>query len=79
MPVMNGLEMIRHIREHQSELKDIKIIVLSGYQEFGFAVEAMKYGVIDYLLKPLDEEELFRLLCSVKEKLEEENLQEDAE
>lgn len=56
MPLMNGLELIEKLYE---ELKlDVKFIVLSGYNEFDYAKKAMKYGVKDYILKPIEEEEL---------------------
>ena len=52
MPFMDGLELSRLIRK---ELPDTEIIILSGYQEFEYAKEAMKNGVKYYLLKPCNE------------------------
>lgn len=51
MPFMDGLEMSRLIKV---EMPWIKIIVLSGYDEFNYAKEAITVGVTDYLLKPVD-------------------------
>jgi two-component system response regulator YesN len=55
MPVMNGVELIRRLRklDYRGE-----VIVLSGYNEFEFAKEAMKEGVKHYLLKPCGEDEI---------------------
>ena len=51
MPRMNGLEAIREIRRLDPE---IKILILSGYDDFSYAQQAMEYGVSAYLLKPVD-------------------------
>ena len=50
MPGMSGLELIRKISE--TDL-DTQFVILSGYGEFEYAKEAMKYGVKQYVLKPL--------------------------
>lgn len=63
MPNMNGLELIQEIRTFNPELK---IIVLSGYNEFEYVKEAMKYQVDNYLLKPISEQELIETLLNVK-------------
>ncbi len=55
MPQMDGLEMINAIRE---EDLDVQIVVLSGYADFEYARQAMRYGVSEYLLKPVEEESL---------------------
>ena len=55
MPKKTGLELLREIRE--AEL-DTKVIFLSAFQEFSYAKEAVKYGAVDYLLKPLQQNEL---------------------
>ncbi len=55
MPEMDGLELIGRIRE---EAIKIRIIILSAFNEFGYAQKAIGYGVKGYLLKPLDEEKL---------------------
>lgn len=66
MPGMNGLELIRCIRNIS---EDIPIIVMSGYEEFDYVKECLKHGVKDYLLKPVDQENLSELLHSIKEEL----------
>ncbi len=66
MPEMTGLELIRHAREFKPELK---VIVLSGFNEFDYLKEGMKLGIENYLLKPINVEELESTLEGVTEKL----------
>lgn len=55
MPVMDGLEFAKYVDEHGYKTK---IIIISGYDHFDFAKQALQSGVYSYLLKPVDEEEL---------------------
>ena len=55
MPVMDGLELARQISERKLQAK---VIILSGYEDFSYAHQALKYSVSDYLLKPVSKEEL---------------------
>ena len=55
MPLMDGLELSRHISEQWPQTR---IILLTGYEDFNYAQQALKYGVCDYLLKPINKEEL---------------------
>lgn len=66
MPKINGLELIIMTKELQ---KDMKFIVISGYKEFEYAHQALKYGVEDYLLKPVSEDELNHVLKKISEEL----------
>jgi len=60
MPQIDGLEMIRiAVKEMQTSAK---FIILSGYDDFTYAKTAMKYNVMDYILKPIEENELLELL-----------------
>lgn len=59
MPKMDGLELIRKAK---SLYPNIQTIVLSGYDEFEFAREALKLGVKEYLLKPCEKSELLSAL-----------------
>lgn len=52
MPNMTGLEFVEKIRDLNI---DAQVIILTGYDEFKYAQKAIRYGVADYLLKPLDE------------------------
>jgi two-component system response regulator YesN len=65
MPKMSGIELIEHVWENIS--KDIKFLILSGFYEFEYAKKAIKYGVVDYILKPVQKEELIRVLENYKE------------
>ncbi|MFB9329150.1 response regulator [Paenibacillus aurantiacus] len=62
MPMMDGLKLIEQVRESR---RDLPIAVLSGYGEFEYARLAMRMGVKDYLLKPVDTAQLHELLNSV--------------
>ena len=66
MPVMDGLELIRQVKEAGA---DPHFILISGFREFEYARTALKYGVEEYLLKPIKEEELNRVLSEVIRKL----------
>lgn len=67
MPVISGLELIKKIREKNSALK---IIILSGYNDFNFAKKAIESSVNGYLLKPIDRDELSEYLVVIKEELD---------
>lgn len=72
MPILNGLDLID--RSMKSDSK-ITFILLSGYSEFEYAKQAMKYGVRYYLLKPTDKQELIETLISIRQELEQKELQ----
>lgn len=55
MPVMNGIEFLKNAKD---EFPDAKYIVISGYDDFYYAQNSIKLGAIDYILKPIVEEEL---------------------
>lgn len=65
MPGMDGLELIRKTLE---ENISTKFVVISGYRYFEYAHNALKYGVEDYLLKPINKEELNDVLSKICEK-----------
>ncbi len=67
MNEMNGIDMVGRIRDHQP---DLPIIILSGYAEFEYAKQALRYGISDYLLKPVDRIELTQALEKIKRRLE---------
>jgi two-component system response regulator YesN len=60
MPVMDGIELAKKIKEKYAY---IKVLFISGYSDFSYAQQAFKLGVNDYILKPIDNEQ-------VKESLE---------
>ena len=65
MPGCDGMELIRQAKEANP---DVMFIVVSGYRQFEYARTALKYGVEDYLLKPVKADELTRLLKNIYEK-----------
>ncbi|MBB6729754.1 response regulator [Cohnella zeiphila] len=69
MPQMTGLQMIERVRRRDTK---VKFAVLSGFNDFAFARQAIRFGVEDYLLKPVDEEELAELLHRVHGQAEQE-------
>lgn len=67
MPFMNGLDLIREARQLQP---DIKVIILSGFNEFEYLKEGMQLGIENYLLKPINVEELESTLRNTASKLD---------
>ncbi|CAM3512507.1 response regulator transcription factor [Paenibacillus lupini] len=67
MPIMTGLELIRKARELQPQLK---VIILSGFNEFNYLKEGMRLGIENYLLKPINFGELEATLTDTVRKLE---------
>ena len=67
MPEMSGLELCQQIHLRNPEQK---IVILSGHDEFKFAQQAIQYGVVDYLLKPISLTELKNTLCKIKSALQ---------
>lgn len=59
MPGFSGLELIQRISQAD---QNVEFIILSGYSEFNFAKEAMKYGVKHYLLKPCNEHQIIEVM-----------------
>lgn len=68
MPFMDGLVLSRLIKK---ELPWVEIIILSGYEEFEYAKEGIKIGIAQYLLKPINGEELLKEVDTVSEKIRE--------
>ncbi|WP_438433422.1 response regulator transcription factor [Gorillibacterium sp. sgz500922] len=67
MPELDGLELIAALRESGSAAK---VVILSGYGDFQYAKKAISFGVADYLLKPVEPEELDRTLAKLKAELD---------
>ena len=71
MPVMDGLEMLQ---ESVRLGNHCHFVILSGYSEFEYAQTALRYGVDDYLLKPLAPEDVTELLNKIQKKIEKEEV-----
>ncbi len=62
MPGLSGLELLQTIPEVSPESK---VVIISGYAEFEYAREAIHHHAFDYLLKPIKEEELSRVMTAI--------------
>lgn len=69
MPYMDGLTLAKRIRQ---KYPSIRILIFSGYDDFEYAQQAIKLNVTEYILKPVNMEELSEILARVKENLDEE-------
>jgi two-component system, response regulator YesN len=74
MPIANGLQVIKEVK---SKLPDCRIIIITGYDDFKYAQEAIRLNVSDYLLKPIDPDHLVDLLNKIKQELVNANTQKD--
>lgn len=59
MPGVNGIDLIKELYD---KLPDIKVIIITGYSYFSYARQALRYNVVDYLLKPIQKDELIQAL-----------------
>lgn len=66
MPVMNGIELVRELHKNRSP---IVCAVLSGFDEFTYIQTAIKFSVIDYILKPVDPKEIKKLYYKIIRRL----------
>lgn len=74
MPVIDGLEFARRVKRTNPA---VRVIILTGHDEFDYASEGIKIGVSDYLLKPIDAEELIDTLGKVRNRILEERRHEE--
>ena len=74
MPFMDGLELCKLVKK---ELPNIKILILSVYDEFDYAKEAIRLGVTEYLLKPISSGKLLEALNGVSESIRREKEDKD--
>ena len=72
MPFMDGLALIELVR---NELPRTKIVIVSGYDDFSYAQQAIRMGVEQYLLKPVVKHKMVELLISLHKKMEDEKQQ----
>ncbi|MBL1227167.1 response regulator transcription factor [Enterococcus sp. BWR-S5] len=76
MPEMSGIELVK---QAQVKNRDFFTIILSGYQEFEFVKKGMQLGVKNYLVKPVNKEELKRSVLEIHAELEKRQQQEQKE
>lgn len=67
MPTLDGLELIKCLKSAQPE---IRCIIMSGFTDFEYARQALRYSAVDYLLKPIDKQQLLKLLYMLDEEKE---------
>lgn len=72
MPIMGGLELAKLIKQNYPY---ISIVILTGYADFEYARTSLKYGVADYLMKPIELEELQKTFTAIVDKLKEKQQQ----
>jgi len=70
MPYMDGLELSRRLK---NEFPNVKILLFSGFDEFEYAKEAVHLEVEEYVLKPIDSDELKSVFLRIKENLDKED------
>ena len=66
MPHMDGLELARKAKE---EKPGLQIVIFSGYNDFTFAQEAIRYGVTEYILKPVDPDNFHSVIEKVEKEI----------
>lgn len=67
MPVMNGVELVKKLRE---TLPSVRNVVLSGFEDYNYVRDTLKHGAIDYILKPIKNETIISLLKEIEATLE---------
>src|SRR5690625_2653593 len=72
MPVLDGLELIKYTIE--STTLHPNFVIISGHNDFKYAQQAMRYGVHDFILKPIDKDEFEKKLLKVAKKIKNEDI-----
>lgn len=68
MPYLNGIELAKYV--YENHYKDIKTILITGFQEFDYAQKALRFKVSEYVLKPVTPAELTKTLLKVRGELD---------
>lgn len=76
MPFMNGLEAVEEVK---NDMKKTEFVIISGYSDFEYAKQGIHLGVSDYLLKPVEEEQLASVMVRLTEKLNRKQKQSNVE
>ncbi len=74
MPFMDGLSLIELVRK---ELPRTKIVIISGYDDFSYAQQAIRLGVDQYLLKPIMKDKMVEILIDLYKKMDAEQQQQE--
>lgn len=67
MPGRDGIELLEYVKKNSPKTK---AVVISGYDYFDYAKDALKAGAVDYILKPIKKREVIKSICNVKEMLD---------
>ena len=70
MPGMTGMELISYVQKNLS--RQIRFVILTGYAEFQYARKALQLNVLDYMLKPVQKEELIHVLTKINQDYQQE-------
>lgn len=76
MPLMDGITFVQNLREIN---ETCKVLMVTGYQDFEYARSLMRYGVSDYILKPINYEELENCIRKLAGELREEKASKNEE
>lgn len=74
MPKKDGITLVKEMQELP---RMPKVIVISGYDDFSYAVELLRYGAREYLLKPIEREKIVSVLFKLDEEIKGENQKQD--
>ena len=66
MPLVDGLQILKYIKEKKPQIISV---VISGYQDFSYAQQAVQYEAKRYLIKPIDNQELRMFFQEIKEQV----------
>lgn len=69
MPMQDGISLVKELRE--AGLKDLEVVFLSGYDDFGLAQSSLRLGAVDYVLKPSAPEQIIEVFTRIKNRLDE--------
>ena len=72
MPKMDGIELVSHLEELD---RPPMVLVVSGYDDFSYAVEMLRKGAFDYLLKPVEREKLYAVLKKLEDQYRQRQVQ----
>lgn len=74
MPSVTGIEIAKYIKEHSLP---VHVIFISGFSEFSYAQEALRYGALDYLTKPVEQNTLLAVLTDAVSLIESMNTRDE--
>lgn len=73
MPVFDGIELIKQVKKHAKHQP--KFVLISGYDDFQYAQQAVRLGVVDFILKPVNKKEIEETLNKLSREIYEERME----